>query len=194
MFLLVLIIFAYALAPLIGVIGKRSSPIIAIAPLSLFIAFCIHLPEIAAGNVLMETQSWIPSLGIAAAFKLDGLSLTFVLLITGIGTAVFLYASAYLHGEPRLVRFYTVLTLFMASMLGAVTMLTGSVLAMRETDLKRVLAYSTIVSLGTLTMLIGIPSEVAAIAVVTFLIVHALYKACLFLVVGIIDHETGMDL
>src|SRR5690606_31055762 len=74
---------------------------------------------------------------------------------------------------------------------GAATMLTGSVLAMRETDLKRVLAYSTIVSLGTLVMLVGLPGELAPVAVVTFLIVHALYKACLFLVAGIIDHETG---
>ena len=74
---------------------------------------------------------------------------------------------------------------------GVATMLVGATLALRETDLKRVLAYSTIVSLGTLVMLIGLPGELAAVAVVTFLIVHALYKACLFLVAGIIDHETG---
>jgi multicomponent Na+:H+ antiporter subunit A len=74
---------------------------------------------------------------------------------------------------------------------GSLTMMVGAVLAMRETDLKRVLAYSTIVSLGTLVMLIGLPGELAAVATITFLIVHALYKACLFMVAGIIDHETG---
>ncbi len=70
----------------------------------------------------MVTQSLRldPEPGIAASFRLDGLSLTFGLLITGIGAIVFLYASAYLRGAPRLMRFYTVLTLFMASMLGAV--------------------------------------------------------------------------
>jgi multicomponent Na+:H+ antiporter subunit A len=74
---------------------------------------------------------------------------------------------------------------------GAATMLVGAVLALRETDLKRVLAYSTIVSLGTMVLMIGIPGDLSAMAIVTFLTVHALYKACLFLVAGIIDHETG---
>lgn len=347
MILLALVMFAFVFAPLVGRAGGRSSPFVAVMPFLLFASFCVLLPQIAGGGVVLEAHRWIPSLGIEAAFRLDGLSLTFALLISGIGSAVFLYASAYLRGAPRLARFYVALTLFMASMLGAVladdlvllvvfweltsltsflligyspeeaasrrsaqqgflvtvagglamlagvillgsvagtfsiteildrgeiiaahplaptiialiaagafaksaqaplhswlanamvaptpvsaylhsatmvklgvyllarldpvfsdhalwialltgfgaaTMLTGSVLAMRETDLKRVLAYSTIVSLGTLTMLIGIPGELAAVTVVTFLIVHALYKACLFLVAGIIDHETG---
>lgn len=74
---------------------------------------------------------------------------------------------------------------------GLATMMTGTLLALREKDLKRVLAYSTVVSLGTLITLIGLPAAVAASAMVTFLMVHALYKACLFMVAGIIDHETG---
>ena len=74
---------------------------------------------------------------------------------------------------------------------GLATMLTGTLLALRDSDLKRVLAYSTVVSLGTLITLIGLPAKVAASAMVTFLLVHALYKACLFMVAGIIDHETG---
>ncbi len=325
MILLALVAFAFVSAPLIGWAGGRSSPFVAAIPLLLFVGFCVLLPQIAAGGIVLEAHRWIPSLGIEAAFRLDGLSLTFALLISGIGGAVFLYASSYLRGAPRLARFYTALTLFMASMLGAVladdlvflvvfweltsltsflligyspeeavsrrsaqqgflvtvagglamlagvillgsvagtfsitgildrgemiaahpfapaiivliaagafaksaqaplhswlanamvaptpvsaylhsatmvklgiyllarldpvfsdhalwialltgfgaaTMLTGSVLAMRETDLKRVLAYSTIVSLGTLTMLIGIPGELAAVAAVAFL-------------------------
>jgi multicomponent Na+:H+ antiporter subunit A len=74
---------------------------------------------------------------------------------------------------------------------GSATMLAGTLLALRETDLKRVLAYSTIVSLGTLVVLVGLPHPTSAVAFATFLIVHALYKACLFLVAGIIDHEAG---
>ncbi|MEO3388087.1 hydrogen gas-evolving membrane-bound hydrogenase subunit E [Mesorhizobium sp. CAU 1741] len=347
MTVLALVAFAFVSAPLVGLAGRRSLPLVAAAPLVLFIGFCTFLPIVSAGDIVLEAYPWIPSLGIDAAFRIDGLSLTFALLISGIGTAVFLYASAYLKGAPRLTRFYVVLTLFMASMLGtvladnlmllvvfweltsltsflligyspekaesrrsaqqgllitvggglamlagvivlgsvagtfsitrileqadmiaahpaapsiivlfaagaftksaqaplhawlanamvaptpvsaylhsatmvklgvyllarfdpvfsdhalwitlltgfgALTMLTGAVLAMRETDLKRVLAYSTIVSLGTLVMLIGIEGELAAVAVVTFLVVHALYKACLFMVAGIIDHATG---
>lgn len=347
MFLLALTALAFLSAPIVGWAGARSSALVAALPLVLFIGFATAISDVSSGQVLLESHEWIPSLGIDAAFRADGLSLTFALLITGIGTAVFLYASSYLRGALRLGRFYTVLTLFMASMLGAVladnlmlmvvfwemtsltsflligyspenpqarrsaqqgllvtvagglamlagvivlgsiagtfsiteilerrdviaahpaapaiillmalgafsksaqaplhswlanamvaptpvsaflhsatmvklgvyllarldpvfsdaslwivllsgfgalTMLVGALLAMREADLKRILAYSTIVSLGTLVLLIGLPGELPAIAVVVFLIVHALYKACLFMVAGIIDHETG---
>jgi multicomponent Na+:H+ antiporter subunit A len=74
---------------------------------------------------------------------------------------------------------------------GLLTAAVGAMLALRETDLKRVLAYTTVTALGTLTMLIGIAPELSATAAVTFLLVHALYKAALFLVAGIVDHETG---
>jgi multicomponent Na+:H+ antiporter subunit A len=74
---------------------------------------------------------------------------------------------------------------------GLLTAAVGAILALRETDLKRVLAYTTVTALGTLTMLIGIAPELSATAAVTFLLVHALYKAALFLVAGIVDHETG---
>jgi multicomponent Na+:H+ antiporter subunit A len=57
-------------------------------------------------------------MGIDLNFKLDGLSLLFSLLITGIGTLVFAYASYYLKGHRYLDRFYCYLSLFMASMMG----------------------------------------------------------------------------
>ncbi len=74
---------------------------------------------------------------------------------------------------------------------GLATMLMSAILALRQTDLKRVLAYSTVVSLGTLVMLLALPHPLAATAMVVFLIVHALYKACLFMVAGIVDHAVG---
>lgn len=74
---------------------------------------------------------------------------------------------------------------------GAATAVTGAFLAFRETDLKRVLAYTTVTALGTLTMLIGIAPELSITAAMTFLVVHAFYKAALFMVAGIIDHEAG---
>ncbi len=342
-----LVAVAFLAAPLAGWLGGRSSPLLAILPLGLLAGFLSLGAGLGDGEALIESHAWIPSLGVDMGFRLDGLSLLFALLITGIGTLIFLYASAYLRGEPRLVRFYAVLTLFMASMLGAVladdvvllvvfweltsltsflligytpekpearrgaqqgflitvagglamlagtillgsvagtfsisvmleradaiaehprapiiivllalgafaksaqfplhswlvnamvaptpvsaflhsatmvklgvyllarmdpifgghglwvgllsslgaaTMVGAAVLALRETDLKRVLAYSTVASLGTLVMLIGIPGTLAAVAAMTFLVAHALYKACLFMVAGIVDHETG---
>ena len=72
--------------------------------------------------------------------------------------------------------------------IGLVTMLYGSYQALRQTDLKALLAYSTVSQLGLLTALYGVGYPFAA---TTHLINHAAFKAALFLVVGIIDHETG---
>ena len=74
---------------------------------------------------------------------------------------------------------------------GTLTAVWGAVQALRERDLKRILAWSTVSALGTLTLLIGLPNPSAGLAVAAFLFAHALYKAPLFFVAGNIDHETG---
>lgn len=74
---------------------------------------------------------------------------------------------------------------------GALTMFLGGYLALTQTDLKRLLAYSTVSVLGTLTLLIGLGTSLALKAMVVFLLGHALYKGALFLVAGAVDHETG---
>jgi multicomponent Na+:H+ antiporter subunit A len=75
---------------------------------------------------------------------------------------------------------------------GGVTLLWGSILALKQTDLKQMLAQTTVASLGLLVMLLGIGTEAAISAAVLYFVVHALYKATLFLVAGTIDHETGV--
>ncbi len=89
-------------------------------PLYLFISFLSRYREIAGGRVIRESVSWFPSLGINLTFLLDGLSLTFVLIITLIGTVVFLYAGAYMKGHAHTDRFYLYIGLFMTSMVGLV--------------------------------------------------------------------------
>lgn len=74
---------------------------------------------------------------------------------------------------------------------GAATMLVGGLLALYQTDLKRILAYTTVSALGTLTLLIGLGSPAAIQAMVVFLLAHALYKGALFMVAGAVDHETA---
>jgi multicomponent Na+:H+ antiporter subunit A len=74
---------------------------------------------------------------------------------------------------------------------GAITMLVGGLLALYQTDLKRILAYTTVSALGTLVLLLGLGGEAAVTAAVVFLLAHALYKGALFMVAGAIDHETG---
>jgi multicomponent Na+:H+ antiporter subunit A len=75
--------------------------------------------------------------------------------------------------------------------LGTATMLLGGWRALRERDLKRLLAYGTVSQLGFLTVLTGTGTRVAALAGAAALLAHALFKAPLFLVVGILDHATG---
>jgi multicomponent Na+:H+ antiporter subunit A len=75
--------------------------------------------------------------------------------------------------------------------IGALTMVGGACRAVIETDLKRILAYSTIGALGVLTMLLGIGTRAAVVATLVYLLAHACYKGALFLVAGAVEHETG---
>ena len=337
-----------ALAPLFHRwFGERASFVLAAFPAALALWFLSQLPAVMAGETLVLTMAWVPSLGMSLTFVVDGLSMLFALLVTGIGTFVLIYAGGYLRGHPDLVRFHLAILAFMVSMLGlvladglftlfvfweltsitsylligfnhtdlearksarqglfvtvagglalmaglamlgvaggswslselnamgdvlrehdlytpllvclllgaftksaqfpfhfwlpnamaaptpvsaylhsatmvkagiyllarlqpslggtemwtvtlsvvgALTMFTGAFLAIRHTNIKKLLAYSTIMALGTLTMLLGIGTEGAMIAFVTFLLAHSLYKGALFMVAGILDHETG---
>ncbi len=74
---------------------------------------------------------------------------------------------------------------------GAVTLLWGAMGALKQTDLKQILAQTTIASLGLLVVLIGLGSEAAIAAMVVYFVAHAFYKAGLFMVAGAVDHETG---
>jgi multicomponent Na+:H+ antiporter subunit A len=74
---------------------------------------------------------------------------------------------------------------------GSVTMLLGGALGLLQTDLKRILAYTTLAVLGVLTMLIGVGTELALQSAMFFLLGHALYKAALFLCAGNVDHACG---
>jgi multicomponent Na+:H+ antiporter subunit A len=74
---------------------------------------------------------------------------------------------------------------------GAATMVLGAYRAVQQTDLKRILAYSTLSALGVLTMLLGVGTREAVTAALVYLVAHAGYKGALFLVAGAIDHEAG---
>ena len=337
-----------ALAPWVHrLTGRFSGWVLALLPAALFVYFASFLPQISAGEVVVIVTPWMPGLDIQLSFLVDGLSLLFALLISGIGFFIISYAGRYLEGERDLGRFYVVMLAFMGSMLGlvladnliamfvfweltsvtsylligynhedlkarkaalqglivtvggglallagivmlaiaggsyelseilnsgdavreyalyspmlilillgaftksaqvpfhfwlpnamaaptpvsaylhsatmvkagiyllarlnpslggtevwftvlalfgAVTMFVGVFLSFRSTGVKSVLAYSTVMALGTLTMLIGIGTDAALLAAMAFLLAHSLYKGALFLVAGILDHEAG---
>ena len=112
-------------------------------------------------------------------------------------------ASAFLHAATmvkagiylfaRLAPAFAVLALWQPLLitLGGATMLYGGVVALRQRDLKLLLAYGTVSQLGLMTLLIGSGNPDALLGGMAMLIAHATFKAPLFFVVGIIDTSTG---
>ncbi len=75
--------------------------------------------------------------------------------------------------------------------IGAATMAIGGLRALRQTDLKLLLAYGTVSQLGFMMLLLGVGEYHIAEAGLVLILAHAAFKAALFMVVGIVDHETG---
>lgn len=73
--------------------------------------------------------------------------------------------------------------------LGVITMLLGGIQALRETDLKRILAFGTVGQLGFFAIMVGYGTQAAALAGIALVIGHALFKSALFLIVGVIDRQ-----
>ncbi|WP_281977992.1 putative monovalent cation/H+ antiporter subunit A [Pseudorhizobium flavum] len=347
-FCLMLPFLAAILAPsAVGRLGHAASWVLALAPFFAFLHFLTFLPEVADGGVVTGGYAWVPSLNLSFSWFLDGLSLTFALLITGIGTLIVLYSGGYMKGHPQQGRFICFILLFMGAMLGlvvsdsflmlfvyweltsitsflligfdhereaarrsalqalvvtglgglsllagliflwnmtgvtqlsllvnvddtlrnspfylaalllllggaftksaqfpfhfwlpnameaptpvsaylhsatmvkagvyllmrlnpvmggtpaweillpffgGVTLIAGTLLAIRQTDLKLMLAYTTMASLGLLVMLTGFDTPHAVEAAVLYLVAHSLFKGALFMVAGLVDHESG---
>jgi multicomponent Na+:H+ antiporter subunit A len=172
------------------------------------------------GLVLLSTQTGTSSLsGIVAADHEGTLSITaMVLVLVGAlsKSAIFPFhfwlpaamaaptpVSAYLHAAA-MVKAGIYLIARMAPgfadvplwrevliVLGVVTMLLGGWTALKQTDLKLVLAHGTVSQLGFLTIVVGFGTRDTALAGLALLLAHALFKSTLFLVVGIIDHRAG---
>ncbi len=332
---------------LVRLMGEKAAWLLAVIPAAIFIHLFGFVGAVADGEKFTFGLRWVPSLGANLSYYIDGLSLVFGLLISGIGTFIILYAGGYLKGHPQLGRFIGFLFLFMGSMLGVVladnlialfvyweltsitsflligfghnraasrraaiqalvvtggggllllggvivmnlitgmtelsliltsgdvvrespfyllafflfiggaftksaqfpfhfwlpnameaptpvsaflhsatmvkagvyllmrmnpvlgdtwvwetilpvfgtiTLFIGTLLAVRQTDLKLMLAYTTVASLGLLVMLTGFGTEKAIEAAVYYLFAHALFKGSLFMVAGLIDHEAG---
>ena len=111
--------------------------------------------------------------------------------------------SAYLHAAAMVKAGIFMLLLFSPALAGTavwstllivsglVTAIFGAMTAMRQHDLKGLLAYSTMSQLGLLVTIIGVGTEAALTAAIVHTIAHALFKCALFMLIGIVDHEAG---
>jgi len=106
-------------------------------------------------------------------------------------SATMVKAGIYLLARLNPVLGDTPLWFWLLSGVGLFTMLTGAYLGFKQNDLKAMLAYSTISVLGALVAMIGQDTSIAYKALVIGILAHALYKSALFMLVGIVDHETG---
>jgi multicomponent Na+:H+ antiporter subunit A len=113
-------VLALAAPRLYRLAGRGAGWLFALLPLGLALWFGSFFPQIAAGERLRFSTAWVPALGIELSFLLDGLSLLFLLLITGVGALILIYSGDYLKGHPQLGRFYAYLLFFFASMVGLV--------------------------------------------------------------------------
>jgi multicomponent Na+:H+ antiporter subunit A len=122
--LLILILLCFGLAPCVPLLGRqvgqRLGLLLATFAALIFSYLLFSLAEIVSGSSFQQTWEWVPSLQVNLGLRIDGLSLLFGLIISGIGSLVFVYASHYLNGDKNLNKLYLYLLLFMGSMLGVV--------------------------------------------------------------------------
>ncbi len=113
---------AAAVAPVIHrLFGAAAGWVLAVVPAAMF-AYFLSLTGAVSTNEqgFVVSAAWVPAYGVELSYLLDGLSVLFALLITGIGTFIIIYAGGYLKGHPHQGRFLSFMFLFMGAMLGVV--------------------------------------------------------------------------
>ena len=101
--------------------GRTAAAVGAAVVMAACLALLLALaPAVLSGHTELFRLPWLPSYGLDLSLRLDGLGLLFAFLICAIGLLVVLYAAWYLPASDRLGRFYSLLLLFMAAMLGVV--------------------------------------------------------------------------
>ena len=101
-------------------LGHRAAWPLALFPAAIFWHFARLLPEVSHGEVVTGGYNWVPHYNVSFSWLIDGLSLAFLLLISGIGTLIVLYSGGYLKGHPHQGRFFSFILMFMGAMLGLV--------------------------------------------------------------------------
>lgn len=162
------------------------------------------LPELLlSGDVLRTSPLYIPMLLLILAgafaksaqyplhFWLPGAMEAPTPASTFLHSATMVKAGIFLLARLSPVLNDTLTWYYVVSIIGLFTFAYGALIALRQTDLKAILAYSTVSWLGALVALQGAGSEYGATALTVGIVAHALYKGALFLMVGSVDHATG---
>jgi multicomponent K+:H+ antiporter subunit A len=107
-----------------GWLGRRWRGLAAVVAggvtLTSLVLLLSHAPAVMSGTVVTNAWAWVPEIGLALTFRLDGLSLMFAGLILFIGLLIVVYAHFYLSARDSAAKFFSEMMLFMAAMLGVV--------------------------------------------------------------------------
>ncbi len=179
-----------------------------LALLAAIVLLAVHLGTTSLDTVVAEPErlnggpAWVvATLVIVAAFTKSA-QLPFHFWLPGAMVAI-TPVSAYLHAATMVKAGIYLLMRFSAVFAGSwtwngtliavglLTAILGALLALRQYDLKALLAYSTVSQLGLLVGVIGVGTPAADAAAILYTVAHALFKATLFMLVGIIDHQAG---
>lgn len=140
---------------------------------------CI-LAGAATKSALVPTHFWLPA-AMAAPTPVSAYLHAAAMVKAGV-YLVARFAPAYSH----LTVWVTIIIV-----LGCGTLLLGGYRALRQNDLKLVLAFGTVSQLGLIILLVGLGNRSAALAGLAMIGAHAMFKAALFLTVGVVDAATG---
>ena len=151
----------------------------------------VSSPAYAAIAVLLMLAAFTKSAQVPFQFWLPNAMAAPTPVSAYLHSATMVKAGVYLIARMAPIAGSTELWTTTVTVVGAVTMVVGAYRSVQETDLKRILAYSTLSALGILTMLLGVGTGAAVTAAMVYLVAHAGYKGALFLVAGAIDHATG---
>jgi multicomponent Na+:H+ antiporter subunit A len=96
-------------------------PAAGVPMLATLVWLVVQLPAVVDGSVVTERVPWIPTLGVALDLRLDGFGALMLLLVSGIGVLVVVYAASYFgHPDGDTVRLMGLLALFAGAMAGLV--------------------------------------------------------------------------
>ena len=150
------------------------------------VGFAFFVVGMAIKMALFPVHAWLP-----AAYANAPSAVSAIVAATTTKVAAYaLIRVTFFVFEPRFViELFPVTALL--GVAGAVAMVLGSVLAIAQTDLKRMLAYSSVAQVGYIVLGVGMANATALTGSVLHLVNHAVMKGCLFLAAGAIVYRTG---
>src|SRR5690554_6607288 len=104
--IVILLVITFGIFLIPGDVKRQTAIILTLVQAAAFVYFILQVPEVPDTTIKQPFYEWIPELGLNFEFILDGLSMVFALLVTGIGAIVFLYAHAYMKSYSGTTRFF----------------------------------------------------------------------------------------